>query len=137
MTELQQPLMINPPVQTPPEPPDAPPEPPPINSSGGGEMSQWQLIRRSFAKHHLAVISLHLLVLLYLLAVVAETVSPYSPGKYDLDHQYCPPQLPRWNWQHGLHTRAMELSIDPVTFRKTYVERTDAVVPLGTPAADG
>jgi peptide/nickel transport system permease protein len=127
MTELQEPLMINPPTQRPPEPPDAPVEPPPR----GGEMSQWQLIRRSFAKHHLAVVSLHLLILLYLLAVVAETVSPYSPGKYDLDHQYCPPQLPRWNAQHGLHTRAMELTVDPVTFRKTYVERTDAVVPLG------
>lgn len=93
-------------------------------------MSQWQLIRRRFAQHRLAVWSLHLLVLLYLIAVFAEFVAPYNPGRTDLDHAYCPPQLPRFNFTHGLHVPAMEMHIDPVTLRKSYIENHQKIVPL-------
>lgn len=93
-------------------------------------MSQWQLIRRAFAQHKLAVIALHVLILLYVVAIFAEFVAPYSPLTRDLDHQYCPPQLPRWSMKHGLHVLAMQLVIDPITFRKTYIERRDVPVHL-------
>jgi peptide/nickel transport system permease protein len=93
-------------------------------------MSQWQLIRRAFAKHKLAVIALNVLVLLYLSALFAPFFAPYSSQTRDLDHQYCPPQLVRWSPTRGLYVYAMQLTLDPVTFRKTYVERTDTPVYL-------
>lgn len=93
-------------------------------------MSQWQLIRRAFARHKLAVIALHLLILLYLIAIFAPFVAPYTSLQRDLDHQYCPPQLVRWSPSNGLYVYAMQLVIDPVTFRKTYIERRDTPVYL-------
>ncbi len=93
-------------------------------------MSQWQLIRRAFARHKLAVVSLNLLVLLYLVAIFAEFVAPYRPNTRDLDHQFCPPQLPRWSPSLGLHVYAMKLEVDKVTLRKTYSERADVPIRL-------
>jgi peptide/nickel transport system permease protein len=93
-------------------------------------MSQWQLIRRRFAKHKLAVASLYVLTLLYLMAAFAEVVAPYTPNRRNIDFSYCPPQLPRFNFTHGLHTYAMKLHVDPITFRRTYVELRDAPIRL-------
>lgn len=94
-------------------------------------LSQWQLIARLFARHKLAVVSLYVLVGLYLVAIFAEFFAPYRPDTYDFKHLYCPPQLVRWNWKDGLHVRAMEMAKDPVTLRRTYVERATKVIPLG------
>lgn len=93
-------------------------------------MSQWQLIRLAFAKHKLAVIALRVLVLLYLTAILAEFMAPYDSLRRDLDHQYCPPQLVRWSPDKGLHVYAMQLVIDPITLRKTYIERKDLPIHL-------
>jgi peptide/nickel transport system permease protein len=95
-----------------------------------GTLSQWELIRIRFAEHRLAVWSLAMLVLLYLIALFAEFVAPLPSAARHLDYQYCPPQLLRWNFSEGLHVRAMEQKVDPVTLRRTYVEHADRVVPL-------
>jgi peptide/nickel transport system permease protein len=93
-------------------------------------LSQWQLIRRLFARHRLAVISLNLLILLYGVAALAEFIAPYPAMAKDLAHPYCPPQLVRFSLSHGFYTYAMQLQVDPVTFRKAYVERTDQLIDL-------
>ena len=105
--------------------------------SGLAAMSQWQLIRRAFAKHKLAVVALQLLVLLYAVAVLAEFVAPYDSLARDLDHQYCPPQIVRWTPSRGFYIYAMQLIVDPITFRKTYVERLDAPIHLSLFARGG
>jgi peptide/nickel transport system permease protein len=114
--------------------PEISPAPPPLQESPderpAAAMSQWQLIRRRFAKHKLAVASLYVLALLYLMAVLAEFVAPYTPNRRNIDFSYCPPQLPRLSLAHGLHTYPMTLHTDPITFRRTYVEQRDAPVPL-------
>ena len=114
---------------------------PPLNPPTTGEAAQpvkdiasfgqWQLIRMGFAKHWLAVGSLHLLVMLVAVAVFAEFVAPAGSAMRNLDFQYCPPQLLRFNFQHGLHVRPMVQQLDPVTLRRTYVEATDRVLPVG------
>jgi peptide/nickel transport system permease protein len=101
---------------------------PPVAVVPAATLSQWQLIRRAFARHRLAVVSLHLLILLYGVALLAEFVAPYSPMAKDLAHPYCPPQLVRFSFSRGFYTYAMQLQVDPVTFRKTYVERTDQAI---------
>jgi peptide/nickel transport system permease protein len=94
-------------------------------------MSQWQLIRLKFSRHRLAVVSLRVLVFLYVLAAFAEFVAPYRPNVRHLDYLYCPPQVMRLNFEHGLHTYALEQQTDPITFRKSYRERRDQPIPLG------
>ena len=94
-------------------------------------MTQWQLIARSFAKHRLAVVSLWVLVVLYILAVFVEFFSPYTPDWKDLEHSYAPPQLPVYDWTHGWHVKAVVRHIDPITFRSDYVEDEESIIPLG------
>lgn len=94
-------------------------------------LSQWQLIRINFAKHKLAVWSLNLLILMYVVAIFCEFVAPSTRNYSNLDYQYCPPQLPRWNWSNGLHVLGMHQQLDPVTLRRTYIEKADEIVSIG------
>jgi len=105
----------------------------PPSSNGDAALeyaTQWQLIRRQFAKHHLAVVSGYLLLVLYLVAGFVEVFAPYTSNWKDLNHLYAPPQLPRWSLDHGFHVYAVERHIDPITFRSSYLENEDHVIPL-------
>jgi peptide/nickel transport system permease protein len=90
--------------------------------------SQWQLIRSRFMRHKLAVISFFFLQVLYLAAVFAEFISPYSPSQQEIERSYCPPQIPRLNLKNGLYVYSMQIVIDPVTFRKTYNENKNQII---------
>jgi len=93
--------------------------------------SQWALIRRRFVRHKMAVGALVTLALLYIVAIGAEFFAPYPSQWRDIKHAYCPPQPPRFSLQHGLHVYAVKQHVDPVTYRKTYVEDPSDIVPLG------
>ncbi len=94
-------------------------------------LSHWQLIRRRFARHRLAVVSLNLLGVIYLMALFAEVVAPYPTEAYNLDRSFCPPQAPRFSRRHGLHVPAVVRHVDPVTFDQIYRADPEQVVPLG------
>ncbi len=96
-----------------------------------GTLSQWALIRRRFAHHKLAVASLHLLTVLYVIALGAEFFAPYPRQWRDLAGAYCPPQLPRFTFEHGIYVPAMKRVVDPLTFRKSYLEDLTQAVELG------
>lgn len=96
-----------------------------------GTLSQWALIRRRFAHHKLALGSLYLLAVLYVIALGAEFFAPYPRQWRDLARSYCPPQLPQWSWQNGLHVPSMIRLEDPLTFKKSYIEDSSQVVELG------
>jgi len=93
-------------------------------------LSQWQLIRRGFVRHRLALASLFLLGILYAGAILAEFVAPYAPAWRDLDHAHAPPQLVRWSAARGLHVYAVTRKIDPVTLKSTYIESSAQWWPL-------
>ncbi len=93
-------------------------------------MSQWQLIRHKFSMHRLAVWSVLLLILMYGVAVFAEFIAPQTPHSRDLDFQYCPPQLVHVSFEHGFYTYAMQRQIDPITLRRTFIEKRDQIVDL-------
>ncbi len=86
-----------------------------------GSLSHWALIRRRFKHHRLAVASLYLLAVLYLLAIAAEFFAPYSRQWRNLAYAYCPPQLPRIE-RRGFYVPAMRVTVDPLTYKRTYVE---------------
>lgn len=103
----------------------------PAPASEPGSLSQWALIRRRFRQHRLAVGSLFLLAVFYLLAAGAEFFAPYPRQWRDLSHAYCPPQLPRFTWADGWHVAGMRAAVDPLTFKKTYLEDPAQRVSLG------
>ena len=96
-----------------------------------GSLSPWALILRRFLHHRLAVASLFLLAVLYALAAGAEFFAPYAQQWRDLSHAYCPPQLPRFSLRDGFYVPAMRVTIDPLTFRRTYLEDPTQVIALG------
>ena len=93
-------------------------------------LSQWQLIRLRFVKHRLAVVSLYVLTVLYTLAMFSEFFASYPANWKDLSHAYCPPQTPRFSFRHGLHAYGMRQHVDPVTFKREYIEDRTDVIPL-------
>ncbi len=93
--------------------------------------SQWTLIGRKFRRHRVALVALFLLIGLYLLAIFAEFLAPYPKSWRDLSHAYCPPQLPHFSFARGWYARGMQRSVDPITFKSSYVEDEARVVPLG------
>jgi peptide/nickel transport system permease protein len=103
----------------------------PFPETSIGTLSQWALIRRRFAHHKLAVASLYLLAVLYVLALGAEFFAPYPRQWRDLARAYCPPQLPQFSFEHGLYVPAMKRLVDPLTFKKSYIEDPTQAVELG------
>lgn len=107
---------------------------PPVSAAEGaaatGE-SQWALISRRFFKHRLAVAALFVLGVLYFVSAFADFFAPHAPTWRNLATANCPPQLPRFSLEHGLHVLALDRHIDPVTLRKTYRENRTHVIPIG------
>ena len=93
-------------------------------------LSQWQLVKRSFVKHRLALWSLFLLKIMYITVLFAEFFAPHTPQWRDLDYAYCPPQIPRLSFSRGLYVYAMQKHVDPVTFEKSYYENREQIIPL-------
>lgn len=100
-------------------------------NAGAAPQSQWALIRRRFGRHLLAVASLYIIIGLYLVALFADFIAPYSANFRDRERITAPPQVVSWSWQHGLHAPNLIRHRDPVTMRVTYVVRTEAPVPMG------
>jgi peptide/nickel transport system permease protein len=54
--------------------------------------SQWKLVWWRFRKHRLAVVGTAIVILIYLIALFAEFVAPFTPDAFDADYTYAPPQ---------------------------------------------
>lgn len=96
--------------------------------------SQWQLIRWKFARHRVAVLSLIILSIFYLLAIFPEFFSPYAADSYDIDYVTAPPQRLHFfdNGQFQLRpfVYGLTATLDAATFRTTYEVDTSQKQPL-------
>lgn len=98
------------------------------------EASQYQLVVHKFKKHRLAHISFWLLVAMYLIAIFAEFVAPYTSTTRFEDMQYASPAKIRVLDEQGnlrwpfIYERYGEL--DRTTFTYVYVEDTSSVHPV-------
>jgi peptide/nickel transport system permease protein len=96
--------------------------------------SQWELIRWRFSRHKLAVISLTLLGVLYLLAIFAEFVSPYTVDtRWEAFSKGAPPSKIHWikpGGGFGPHLYATTRKLDPETFLFIYTEDKTKVLPI-------
>lgn len=89
--------------------------------------SQWQLIWWKFKKHHMARISLPLLLLMYLMAIFSEFVAPYGPMERFSDFSFAPPSRVRFiceNDGFSIHPFVYNVvgRTDPLTHRRVYEE---------------
>lgn len=96
--------------------------------------SQWRLMWWKFRDHRLAVASLWLVGLLYLVAFFCEFIAPMDPYRRDAEHSFAPPQRvrildddsrPHWPFAYPLVRH-----IDQETLARTYTEDRSRRVPL-------
>ena len=71
---------------------------------------QWQLMLWRFRRHRLAMVSLVVVLLPYLVAIFAEFLAPYGPEVTRPQYTYAPPQGisfiahdPNGSWSWNLH----------------------------------
>ncbi len=96
--------------------------------------SQWQLMKRKYCKHRLAVWSGLVVLALYLGALFCEFIAPYSLTDQHLEYLYAPPQRVHFFSDDGFHFRPFVYALKgmrhPETLRKVYVEDQSQVFPL-------
>ena len=97
--------------------------------------SQWQLVRWKFLKHKMAMISLAILGVFYLVAIFAEFVAPYDPHAFDKELTLAPIQRPRLVDNDGkFHLRPfvyqIEKTIEPETWTLIFAENREIRHPI-------
>jgi peptide/nickel transport system permease protein len=96
--------------------------------------SQWELIRWRFSRHRVAVFSLAILAILYLLAIFAEFVSPYTVDtRFEAFSKGAPPSRIHWIKPGGgfqPYIFSLTRKLDQETFKFIYTEDTSQVIPI-------
>jgi peptide/nickel transport system permease protein len=97
--------------------------------------SQWQLMWWKFRKHKLAMISVPVLLILYLIAIFCEFVSPTLPAERFTAYKNAPPQrIHFFDEETGFSFRPfvydLKQEIDKETFLRTYVEDKSKKYPI-------
>jgi peptide/nickel transport system permease protein len=97
--------------------------------------SQWQLMWWKFRKHRLAVIGGIVVLGLYLVALFAEFIAPYSPETYSANYTYLPPTRLHFRDSEGRwHLRpfvyGVKQTVEPVALRRVFTEDRSRMYPL-------
>jgi peptide/nickel transport system permease protein len=96
--------------------------------------SQAQLMWWKFRRHRMAVASIVLVVILYLLAILAEFVAPYDPNETDTKFLFVPPRVIRFWGPKGLSLRpfvyGLKVHVDDETYRTTWTEDASVQYPI-------
>jgi peptide/nickel transport system permease protein len=85
--------------------------------------SQWKLMWWKFRKHRLAVVGGVVVILIYLVAALAEFLAPFDPEVFTATYTYAPPQ-PLHLFDGGEfkpHVNGYKVEIDKVALRRTFV----------------
>lgn len=92
---------------------------------------QWKLIWWRFRKHHLAMIGLVVMVVMYTLALFAGFFAPFNTSTYSGQHAYQPPQVPKFSLSEGFYVHPTTGATDPETLSPVFTEDTSRHVNLG------
>ncbi|MDB5536667.1 MAG: Peptide transporter permease [Devosia sp.] len=109
-----------------------------LPAAGMADAGQWKLMVWRFRRHRLAVVSLGIVVLLYLVAIFAEFLAPYGPDLTRPQYTYAPPQgisfvdhaadgALSWN----PHAAGYDITVDQEAMRRTFTPNPDKIMPLG------
>jgi peptide/nickel transport system permease protein len=98
---------------------------------------QWQLMWWRFRKHKLALASGVVVILIYLVAVFAEFLAPYSSGYYVAEYKNQPPQGLRFlrtgedgRKVFGPFVYGYTVTTNPASLRREFVEDKSKVIPV-------
>lgn len=89
--------------------------------------SQWQLMWWKFRRHKLALVSGIIVILIYVVALLAEFLAPFPADLYRTDYTYAPPQPLRFfeetaeGRRFNPHVNGYKVEIDQVALRRTFV----------------
>jgi peptide/nickel transport system permease protein len=93
-----------------------------------------QLMWWKFKKHKVAVVALYIIFFMYVLAFLAEPLSPYNPEIRHIKYLYAPPQKIHFIYDGSFHLwpafHKIKFRIDPVTLREIYYEDTTESYPI-------
>jgi peptide/nickel transport system permease protein len=96
---------------------------------------QWKLMYWKFRKHRMAVISLFVLTILYLIAAFCEFVAPYNPEAFFTRYTLAPPTKIHFFDSEGSFRGPFVygtiLERDPETLRPLFREDTSLIYPIG------
>ena len=88
--------------------------------------NQWQLMWWKFRRHRLAMISGCLVLLIYLVALFAEFLAPFSTERYSAEHTFAPPQRLHFfdrteeGLEFGLYVHGFQVEVDTFSFQRTF-----------------
>lgn len=99
--------------------------------------TQLGLMWRRFKRHRLALVSLWVVILFYLVALLAEFLAPADPSAYSARYTFAPPQGLQFisqnedgSWRFFPHVNGYASEIDRAAMRRTYVIDPDVEIPV-------
>lgn len=97
--------------------------------------SQWQLIWWRFSEHKAAMISGGVVILIYLVALFAEFVAPFTPDVVNAQYLYAPPQtLHLFDRRDGVkfapHVLGYKSTVDAAAGRRTFTLDPEQFIPV-------
>lgn len=101
-------------------------------------LGPWALVWRKFRRHRLAMISLIIVVLIYLIAVFGEFLTPMQIEKTSVRNTFQPPQSIHLfatkddgTREFLLHSKGVKFELDRKALRRTFVVDESKIIPLG------
>ncbi len=98
---------------------------------------QWQLIWWRFRRNKVALFAGAVVLVIYLVAIFAEFLAPFSTDYYSSRYIYAPPQplnlfvSDEEGFRFEPHVMGYKSDVDPVSFKRTFVPDPEKVVPVG------
>ncbi|MDR6757525.1 peptide/nickel transport system permease protein [Mycoplana sp. BE70] len=99
---------------------------------------QWTLLLWRFRRQRVAMASMIVIVLFYLVAIFAEFLAPYGPDMTRPQYTYAPPQGINMfvvdasgSWQFKLHAAGYKITVDEQAMRRTFEVDPEKIIPLG------
>ena len=97
-----------------------------------------RLVWRAFCRHRMAVVSLFVLAVIYLVAMLSDFLAPFSATRFNPDYIYAPPQrlhlfdkTPDGGNVFRMHVLGYNLEVDPKTYEVTHKVDPKNKIPIG------
>ena len=98
-----------------------------------GLASQWTLMWLAFKKHKLALVCGWITLLIYLIAIFAPFLAPYSGSSHNSDYTYAPPQMIQFfdDGDFRPHVHGYTMEQDPETLALSFAIDEEQTIPVG------
>jgi peptide/nickel transport system permease protein len=109
-----------------------------VNAGQLQAAGQWAMVWNKFRKHRLAVVALFVVGFIYFVALFAEFLAPYDPGKFDPRYTFAPPQGIGLFVDGGAggsrfqpHVTGFDIVLNPTSFKREFTADASQIIPIG------